>query len=111
MTAIDKLHLEDPFAGSRMMHKLLRADGFDVGRRHVRTLMRRMGIEALYRRKNTSRRHSGHKIYPYLLRGRSITRPNKVRALDITYISMRQGFVYLVVIMDWATRRILSYRL
>ncbi len=111
MSAIERLHLELPFAGSRRLKKLLRTEGFDVGRRHVRTLMRRMGIEALYRKKNTSRRHPDHKVFPYLLRGRSITRPNEVWALDITYIPMRRGFVYFVGVMDWATRRILSWRL
>jgi putative transposase len=111
MSAIDRLHLEVPFAGSRMLKKLLRDDGFDVGRRHVRTLMRKMGIEPLYRKKNTSRRHPGHTVFPYLLRGRSITQPNEVWALDITYIPMRRGFVYFVGVMDWASRKILSFRL
>ena len=109
--AIDRLHLEAPFAGSRMMKKLLRLEGFEVGRRHVRTLMRKMGIEALYRKKNTSRRHPGHEVFPYLLRGRTITRANEVWALDITYIPMARGFVYFVGVMDWATRKILSWRL
>lgn len=111
MAAIDRLHLECPFAGSRMLRKLLRTEGFGVGRRHVRTLMRRMGIEALYRKKNTSRRHPDHKIFPYLLRDRTITEPNAVWALDITYIPMRRGFVYFVGVLDWATRRLLSWRL
>ncbi len=111
MAAIDRLHLEAPFAGSRMMKKLLMAEGFKVGRRHVRTLMRKMGIEALYRKKNTSRRHPGHKVFPYLLRGRTITAANEVWALDITYIPMARGFVYFVGVMDWATRKILSWRL
>jgi len=111
MRAIDRLHLEAPFAGSRMMRKLLRAEGFKVGRRHVRTLMRKMGIEALYRKKNTSRRHPGHKVFPYLLRGRMVTKANEVWALDITYIPMARGFVYFVGVMDWATRKILSWRL
>lgn len=111
MAVIDKLHLELPFAGSRMLRKLLRDDGFEVGRRHVATLMRRMGIEALYCKKSTSRRHPGHKVYPYLLRGRRIAAANEVWALDITYIPMRRGFVYFVAVMDWATRRILSFRL
>jgi putative transposase len=111
MAAIDRLHLEAPFAGSRMMKKLLKAEGFKVGRRHVRTLMRKMGIEALYRKRNTSRRHPGHKVFPYLLRGRTITAANDVWALDITYIPMARGFVYFVGVMDWATRKILSWRL
>ena len=97
--------------GSRMRKKLLRAEGFKVGRRHVRTLMRTMGVEALYRKKNTSRRHPGHEVFPYLLRGRTITEANQVWALDITYIPMARGFVYFVGVMDWATRRILSWRL
>lgn len=111
MKAIDRLHLEAPYAGSRMRKKLLRAEGFKVGRRHVRTLMRTMGVEALYRKKNTSRRHPGHEVFPYLLRGRTITEANQVWALDITYIPMARGFVYFVGVMDWATRRILSWRL
>ena len=111
MKAIDRLHLEAPYAGSRMRKKLLRAEGFKVGRRHVRTLMRKRGVEALYRKKNTSRRHPGHAVFPYLLRGRTITEANQVWALDITYIPMARGFVYFVGVMDWATRRILSWRL
>jgi putative transposase len=111
MRAIDRLHLEAPFAGSRMMKKLLRLEGFEVGRRHVRTLMRKMGIEALYRKRNTSRRHPGHTVFPYLLRGKTITAANDVWALDITYIPMAKGFVYFVGVMDWATRKILSWRL
>jgi putative transposase len=111
MRAIDRLHLEAPYAGSRMMKKLLRLEGFEAGRRHVRTLMRKMGIEALYRKKNTSRRHPGHKVFPYLLRGRTITTTNEVWALDITYIPMARGFVYFVGVMDWATRKILAWRL
>jgi putative transposase len=111
MRAIDRLHLEAPFAGSRMMRKLLRAEGFKVGRRHVRSLMRKMGVEALYRKRNTSRRHPGHKVFPYLLRGRAVTQANEVWALDITYIPMARGFVYFVGVMDWATRKILSWRL
>lgn len=111
MRAIDRLHLEAPFAGSRMMKKLLRAEGIEVGRRHVRTLMQKMGIEALYRKRNTSRRHPGHAVFPYRLRGRTITAPNEAWALDITYIPMARGFVYFVAVMDWATRKILSWRL
>jgi putative transposase len=108
---IDALHLECPFAGSRLLKKLLRAEGYAVGRKHVATLMRRMGIEALYRKQSTSRRHPGHAIYPYLLRGVAIERANQVWALDITYIPMRRGFVYFCAVMDWATRRILAMRL
>src|SRR5271165_1059061 len=111
MRRLDRLHLEFPFAGSRMLRGLLAADGCKIGRRHVKTLMRRMGIEALYRRPRTTRPEPGHKIYPYLLRGIEITRPNQVWAMDITYIPMAHGFVYLAVVLDWATRRVLSWRL
>ena len=111
MRRIDELHLEFPFAGSRMLRGLLAAEGCKVGRRHVKTLMRRMGIEALYRRPRTTKPEPGHKIYPYLLRGMAITRPNQVWAMDITYIPMARGFVYLAVVLDWATRRVLSWRL
>ena len=111
MRRLDRLHLEFPFAGSRMLRGLLAADGCKIGRRHVKTLMRRMGIEALYRRPRTTTPEPGHKIYPYLLRGMAITRPNQVWAMDITYIPMARGFVYLAVVLDWATRRVLSWRL
>lgn len=110
MRRLDELHLELPFAGSRMLRDLLAQDGHLIGRRHVVTLMRRMGIEALYRRANTSRRHPAHPVFPYLLRGLSIDRPNQVWAADITYIPMARGFVYLVAVLDWATRRVLSWR-
>jgi putative transposase len=111
MRRIDELHLEFPFAGSRMLRGLLAAEGYKLGRRHVKTLMRRMGIEALYRRPRTTKPEPGHKIHPYLLRGMTITRPNHVWAMDITYIPMARGFVYLAVVLDWATRRVLSWRL
>jgi putative transposase len=111
MQRLDRLHLEFPFAGSRMLRGLLAAEGCKIGRRHVTTLMRRMGIEALYRRPRTTKPEPGHKIYPYLLRGMEITRPNQVWAMDITYIPMARGFVYLAVVLDWATRRVLSWRL
>ncbi len=111
MRQIDELHLEHPFAGSRMLMKLLRADDHVVGRKHVSTLMKRMGIEALYRRPRTTKPHPAHKIYPYLLRGLVIDKPNHAWALDITYIPMKRGFVYFVAVMDWASRRILSWRL
>ena len=111
MRQMDKLHLEFPFAGSRMLRDLLAADGSKVGRRHVTTLMRKMGIEALYRRPNTSKPAPGHKIFPYLLRGLTIGRPNQVWATDITYIPMARGFVYLCAVMDWFARRILAWRL
>jgi putative transposase len=110
MRRIDELHLEFPFAGARMLRRLLAADGSQVGRRHVKTLMDRMGIEALYRRPRTTKAEPGHKIYPYLLRGLEIARPNQVWAMDITYIAMAKGFVYLAVVLDWFSRRVLSWR-
>jgi putative transposase len=111
MRRLDRLHLEYPFAGSRMLRGLLVAEGCKIGRRHVKTLMKRMGIEALYRRPRTTKPEPGHKIYPYLLRGIEITRPNQVWAMDITYIPMARGFVYLAVVLDWFSRRVLSWRL
>lgn len=111
MREIDALHTEFPFAGARMLRGLLAAKGRKVGRRHVKTLMRRMGIEALYRRPRTTKPAPGHKIFPYLLRGLEITRPNQVWAMDITYIPMAKGFVYLAVVLDWFSRRVLSWRL
>ena len=110
MKQIDQLHTEFPFAGSRMLRCLLAANGSKVGRRHVKTLMQRMGIEALYRRPRTTRPEPGHKIYPYLLRGVEVARPNQVWAMDITYIPMAKGFVYLAVVLDWFSRRVLSWR-
>lgn len=110
MRRIDELHLELPFAGSRMLRDLLRGERVAIGREHVRTLMRRMGITAIYRRPKTTRRHRAHPVYPYLLRKLPITRPNHVWAADITYIPMARGFVYLVAIMDWATRKVLAWR-
>ena len=111
MRRIDEWHLNYPFAGSRMLRDMLCAEGVWVGRELVATLMRRMGIEAIYRRPNTSKPAAGHKVYPYLLRGLSIDRPNHVWAMDITYIPMARGFVYLAAVVDWATRRVLSWRL
>jgi putative transposase len=111
MRRMDELHLDFPFAGSRMLRDLIKNEGRPVGRRHVRRLMQQMGIEALYRKPNTSRRHTAHLIYPYLLRHLNIERPNHVWATDITYIPMRRGFVYLVAIVDWYSRRILAWRL
>ena len=110
MRRIDELHLDYPFAGSRMMRAMLVSEGFAIGRTHVRTLMRRMGIEALYRRPRTSKPAPGHRIYPYLLRDVAVIRPNQVWAADITYIPMARGFVYLVVVLDWFSRRALSWR-
>jgi putative transposase len=111
MRRIDALHLDYPFAGSRMLRDLLRSEGVVIGRDRVATLMRRMGIEALYRRPNTSKPAPGHKIYPYLLRGLAVERPNQVWAMDITYISMARGFVYLAAVVDWFSRRVLAWRL
>ena len=110
MRRIDELHLDYPFAGSRMLRDFLNRAGVSIGRRHVATLMKRMGIEALYRRPNTSKPAPGHKIYPYLLRGVKVEKPNQVWATDITYIPMARGFVYLVAVVDWFTRRVLSHR-
>jgi putative transposase len=111
MRRIDELHLEYPFAGARMLRDLLRQEGIHVGRKHVATLMRKMGIEALYRRPNTSRKHPEHPVYPYLLRHLPITRVNQVWAMDITYIPMRKGFVYLAAVVDWYSRKVLAWRL
>jgi putative transposase len=111
MRRIDALHLDYPFAGSRMLRDLLRGEGFEIGRQAVRTMMKRMGVEAIYRRPNTSKPASGHRIYPYLLGKLAVTRPNQVWAMDITYIPMARGFVYLAAVVDWYTRRVLSWRL
>jgi len=111
MRAIDELHLEHPFAGSRMLRDFLWRDGVRVGRRHMRTAMRRMGIEALYRKPNTSKPAQGHKIYPYLLRNVAVTRANQVWATDISYVPMKRGFVYLIAVIDWFSRRVLSWKL
>ena len=110
MRRIDELHLDYPFAGSRMMRDLLRGEGVAIGRERVATMMRRMSIEALYRRPNTSKPAPGHRIYPYLLRGVDVMRPNQVWAMDITYIPMAHGFVYLAAVLDWFSRRVLSWR-
>ena len=110
MRRLDRLHLEHPFAGARMLRGLLVAEGCKIGRRHVKTLMQRMGMEALYRRPRTTKPEPGHKIYPYLLRAMEVTRPNQVWAMDITYIAMARGFVYLAVVLDWFSRRVLAWR-
>jgi len=110
MKRIDELNLAHPFAGSRMLRDMLQREGFEVGRRHVGTLMQRMGIEALYRKPNTSKKHPTHKVYPYLLRELTIDRADQVWATDITYIPMACGWVYLCAIVDWASRRVLSHR-
>ena len=111
MRRIDGWHLEYPFAGSRMLRDLLRGEGFEIGRQAVRTMMKRMGVEAIYRRPNTSKPAPGHRIYPYLLRKLAVERPNHVWAMDITYIPMARGFVCLAAVIDWYTRRVLSWRL
>ena len=110
MRRIDELHLDYPFAGSRMLRDLLRGEGVAIGRQRVATMMRRMGIEAIYRRPNTSKAAPGNKIYPYLLRDLAIDRPNQVWAMDITYIPMARGFVYLAAVIDWFSRRVLAWR-
>jgi putative transposase len=111
MRQLDELHLEYPFAGSRMLRDLLRGAGIAIGREWVATMMRRMRIEALYRRPNTSKPAEGHKVYPYLLRSLAVERPNQVWAMDITYIPMARGFVYLAAVVDWFSRRVLAWRL
>jgi putative transposase len=110
MRRIDELHLNFPFAGARMLRDMLRLAGFEVGRKHVRTLMDRMGIAAIYRKRNTSAPHPAHTIYPYLLKNLTIDRPNQAWATDLTYVPMKRGFVYLMAIIDWATRRVLAHR-
>ena len=111
MKKLDKLHLDYLFAGSRMLRDLLRQQGADVGRMRVSSLMRKMGIEAIYRRPNTSKPAPGHRIYPYLLRDLAVTRPNQAWAMDISYIPMARGFVYLTAVVDWFSRKILSWKL
>ena len=110
MRRIDELHLDYPFAGSRMLRDLLRGEGVGIGRQRVARMMKRMGIEALYRRPNTSKPNPGHKIYAYLLRSVAVERPNQVWAMDITYIPMARGFVYLAAVVDWFSRRVLAWR-
>ena len=111
MRFIDELHLKHPFMGSRSMRDQLEDKGYKVGRQHVSTLMKKMGIAALYRKPRLSKPHPDRKVYPYLLKGLEITRANHVWATDITYIPMARGFCYLVAIMDWASRRVLAWRL
>src|SRR5215218_1047728 len=111
MRRIDALHLDHPFAGSRMRRDLLRGEGVVIGRERVATMMRLMGIAALGRHPSTSKPAPGHKIYPYLLRGLTVERPNQVWAMDITYIPMARGFVYLAAVVDWFSRRVLAWRL
>lgn len=111
MRLIDAQFLQTPFYGSRQMARHLRRQGYEVGRTRVRRLMRLMGIEAVYQRPRTSMPHPGHRIYPYRLKGLTITRPNHVWCADITYIPVKRGFLYLVAIMDWASRKVLAWRL
>ena len=111
MRRIDELHLAWPFYGSRRMAAVLRREGWAVNRKRAKRLMRVMGIEAIYQKPNTSKGHPDHKVYPYLLRGLTIDRSNQVWCADITYIPMAKGFVYLVAVMDWFSRRVLSWRL
>jgi putative transposase len=111
MRRIDELHLDYPFAGSRMLRDLLRGEGITIGRERVASMMRQMGIEALYRRPHTSKPADGHKIYPYLLHGLVVDRANQVWAMDITYIPMARGFVYLAAVVDWFSRRVLAWRI
>jgi putative transposase len=111
MKRIDQLHMDHPFAGARMLRDLLKLEGNKIGRKHTATLMRRMGIEAIYRHRNTSKPHPGHRVFAYLLKGLAIDRPNHVWATDITYLPMAQGFMYLTAILDWHSRRVLAWRL
>jgi putative transposase len=111
MRRMDELYLASPFYGSRRMVAVLRREGLVINRKRVRRLMRVMGLEAIYQKPNTSQGHSENKVYPYLLRGMIVDRPNQVWCADITYIPMARGFVYLVAVMDWFSRRVLSWRL
>ena len=110
MRLIDVQFLETPWYGSRQMARHLRREGYTVGRKRVRRLMAKMGLEPIYQRPRTTVPHPGHQVYPYLLRERVIDRPNQVWCADITYIPMRRGFLYLVAVMDWSTRKVLSWR-
>lgn len=110
MRRIDELHLHFPFAGARMLRAMLKLEGVKVGRKHVRTLMDKMGIAAIYRKRNTSAPHPGRPVYPSLLKHLTIEHPNQVWATDLTYIPMKRGFVYLVAILDLATRKVLAHR-
>jgi putative transposase len=110
MRRMDELYLAYPFYGSRRMAAVLRREGWAVNRKRVRRLMRLMGLWAIYQKPNTSRQHPEHTVYPYLLRGLTIDRANQVWCADITYIPMAKGFVYLVAVMDWFSRRVLAWR-
>ena len=111
MAIIDKQFLETPWYGSRQMARFLQRQGHKCGRHRVRRLMRLMRLVPIYQTPNTSKKHPQHKVYPYLLRGLTTNRPNQVWCVDITYIPMRRGFLYLVAIMDWYSRKVLSWRL
>ena len=111
MRVIDEQFLETPWYGSRQMARHLRRHGYEVGRKRIRRLMRKMGLAAIYQAPRTSEPHPEHRIYPYLLRGMTIDRPDQAWCADLTYIPMRRGFLYLVAIMDWSTRTVLSWRL
>lgn len=108
---IDEQYLKTPFYGSRSMIKHFRRLGHKINRKRVQRLMRLMGIEAVYPKPRTSKPHPAHKIYPYLLRNLTIDRPNQVWAADITYIPLKRGFMYLVAVMDWYSRKVLAWRL
>ena len=111
MRLIDETFLECPFYGARQMARHMRRLGWCIGRKRVRRLMRKLGLAPIYQAPKTSEPHPQHKIYPYLLRHMAIERPNQVWCADVTYIPMRRGFLYLVAIMDWASRRVLAWRL
>ncbi len=111
MRLIDEQFLETPFYGSRQMTRWLRREGYTVGRKRVRRLMRLLGLQAVFQRPRTSQPHREHKIYPYRLRGLEITQPNQVWCADVTYIPLKRGFLYLVAVMDWSSRKVLSWRL
>ena len=111
MRLLDRLHLQYPFYGSRGLRNALRAEGYRVNRKKIQRLMRTMGLLAVYPKRRTTIPDQGHRIYPYLLRGVEVTRPNQVWAADITYIPMARGFLYLVAVMDWFSRKVLSWRL
>jgi len=111
MRRIDEMHLARPFYGSRRLRDWLEQEGWSVNRKKVQRLMRQMGIVALYPKRKTSQPGTGHKVFPYLLRGLDVARPNQVWCADVTYVPMARGFLYLVAIMDWYSRKVLSWRL
>jgi len=111
MAEIDKIYTESPSWGARTISHVLKRKGYKIGRKHTGTLMGKMGLQAICPKRNTSKPHPGHKIYPYLLRGVRVTHKNQVFSTDITYIRLKHGFVYLVAVMDWFSRYVLSWRL